>query len=80
MPGYRDKPLRVTPRPETGRACLACKTPHDAASWPRNKWTLTGWSPWCPSCHARLAPASERKVRRGRKSNMEMQAWTNLPS
>jgi hypothetical protein len=43
----------------TGRlplGCAKCKKGFDAAVWPRTKFTRSGWSPWCPACHADFAP------------------------
>lgn len=36
--------------------CSKCKKGFDAAVWPRTKFTHSGWSPWCPVCHADFAP------------------------
>lgn len=42
-------------RGEPPARCMRCVTPFDATSWPRSKWTLSGFSPWCPTCHAKYA-------------------------
>jgi transposase-like protein len=63
----------------TGKPCTKCKTPFAIYGWPRSKWTESGWSPWCPTCHKDFAPSKEIPARRGPKPKMKMQAWTNLP-
>lgn len=63
MSGKPERPL--TPAKQKGKPqshCLQCVRPFDAAVWPRSKWTLSGFSPWCPSCHVQFAPARAYKV------------------
>jgi hypothetical protein len=37
---------------KTPSGCSKCKRAFNPEAWARSKWTLTGWSPWCPQCHA----------------------------
>ena len=57
MPGpHKDKPLNRMPTlAKAPKNCSKCKCAFDPEKWPRSKWTLTGWSPWCPTCHADFA-------------------------
>lgn len=58
----------LSPRQQTGKPperCARCPTKFDAARWPKSKWTLSGFSPWCPECHAQYA-RDERPKRRAR--------------
>lgn len=81
MAGYREKPLSVRGDLTTGKPCAKCRAPFDLLHWTPSKWTLSGWSPWCPTCHPAFSGQKEIKARRGRKpKTMEMQTWTNLPS
>ena len=81
MAGYREKPLNRPAAPENGRECMHCKTPFAPEIWPKSKWTLSGWSPWCPTHHRAFSGQKDEPVRRGRKpKKMEMMTWTNLPS
>jgi hypothetical protein len=82
MPGYRERPLNRKGDLTTGKPCLQCRAPFDLLHWTPNKWTLSGWSPWCPECHKAHSGQKEVKARRGPKpkNRMEMQTWTNLPS
>lgn len=75
----KDKPLNRVGTHENGKPCTKCKAPFIAAGWPRTQWTLTGWSPWCPRCHADFAHDTAPPVRRGPKSKAAKLAWTDLP-
>lgn len=68
------KPSGIAPT-----ACRACHAPF-ADGWPRSKWTLTGYSPWCPSCDALHAPQKERRGKPGPKPKGAVRGgWTNMP-
>jgi hypothetical protein len=50
------KPL--TPAQQKGpspKGCSKCRAPFAPTLWPRSKWTLNGFSPWCPQCHTDFA-------------------------
>ena len=77
------KPLNRKGDLTTGKPCTKCKAPFQIFEWPRSKWTESGWSPWCPTCHADFAPKKDTPTRRGPKpgaKRMEMLAWTDLPA
>jgi hypothetical protein len=70
-----DKPLNRPALAETApTACRQCWAPF-AEGWPTSRWTLSGWSPWCPACHASYAPQKYRR----RKPGPKPKGWTNLP-
>jgi hypothetical protein len=43
------KPSQQVKPPPTH--CSKCLVKFDEAIWPRSGYTLTGFSPWCPTCH-----------------------------
>ena len=54
MSGSKHHCKPYTPKQQTGKIpanCSKCRVPFYAAVWPRSKWTLSGFSPWCPTCH-----------------------------
>jgi hypothetical protein len=83
MAGHKDKPMNVRGDLTTGKPCTKCKAPFDLLHWSPSKWTATGWSPWCPTCHADFAGSTDLPTRRGpkpgEKARMKMMTWTNLP-
>jgi hypothetical protein len=47
-----------TPKQQDGKVplgCSKCKAAFKPEAWPRSKWTLNGFSPWCPTCHEDFA-------------------------
>jgi hypothetical protein len=64
--------------------CSKCRRRFDAAVWPRSKFTLSGFSPWCPQCHADFAPRKDPTRKPGPKPKLRGVAlaarWTNMPS
>jgi|MudIll2142460700_1097286.scaffolds.fasta_scaffold2821426_2 hypothetical protein len=79
MAGYREKP--VAKPTGIGKPCAKCGMPFAPEIWKPSKWTLSGWSPWCPGHHREFSGQKEEKVRRGRKPKVNTEvAWTNLPS
>lgn len=80
MTGVKEKPLRRPALLENApAACKVCKAPFDAAAWPRSKWTLSGWSPWCPQHDKALAGNKPWKSKPGPKPKGARGGWTNMP-
>lgn len=79
MSGQKQTPVKnQTGIPPLG--CTKCKTGFKPEGWPRSQWTSTGWSPWCPQCHADLAHDSGAfKCKPGPKPKGVKGGWTNLP-
>ena len=77
---YRNenKPLnRAATLESAPRHCLQCRVPFAAAKWPRSKWTLSGWAPWCPDCFLKYAPHKPQRSMSGPKPKGG--GWTNMP-
>jgi thiol-disulfide isomerase/thioredoxin len=75
----KSRPLLET----TMAGCRQCRKPFDAAVWPRSKYTMTGFSPWCPTCDALYATHKQRRNKPGPKPKLRGVAlasrWTNMP-
>jgi hypothetical protein len=82
MTGVKETPVKnPTLVPPAG--CSKCKTGFRPEGWARSKWTRSGYSPWCPQCHADLAHDSGAfRIKPGPKPKGRKAAnggWTNLP-
>lgn len=74
MSGKKDTPRRT----QTGvkpTGCMHCRAPF-SEGWLRSTWTDSGYSPWCPACHAKFQPP---KAHHGSKPGPKPKGWTNMP-
>lgn len=86
MTGHAEKPLNAKPSAGNNPGhCAHCRVPF-AEPWPTSKWTLSGWSPWCPECdtlYARRKPhrnkSGPKPKPRGVTKDSGKVGWTNLP-
>jgi hypothetical protein len=60
--------------------CVQCHAPF-SEHWRASRWTLSGFSPWCPKCHEAFAPAKkQRGAKPGPKPKYAVKGgWTNMP-
>lgn len=70
MSGCKHHMKPYTEKQQNGDApkgCSKCKVKFDAAAWPRSKWTLSGFGPWCPTCHNDFAGDNWNRFNNRRK-------------
>jgi hypothetical protein len=63
--------------------CSQCFAIFDREHWPTSRWTMSGFSPWCPTCHAAHAhgstPIANRPGPKPKRKDGKGGGWTNLP-